>query len=465
MAKKKATIKKDKKSKYDFLFYKTESAWKDVSEKKAMDFAEAYKKFLDKAKTEREAVDEIERIAKAQGFKNLDTAKTITKTAKIYKRTNKNIVLLKLGKFNKIKTIISHIDSPRLDLKPKPLFEDSDLSMLKTHYYGGIKKYQWVNRALSIHGFALLKDGTKKKIVIGESDKDPVLVIPDLLPHLAKEQYEKKVDKFISGEDLNVVVGNLPLKDKNIKENLKLRTLKFLNDKYGIIEKDFVTAELEIVPAEKARDVGFDSSMVGAYGQDDRVCVYTSLNALLNSKNKETAIALFVDKEEIGSEGKSGAKSKFLFNLLNQVAKKLKLKTDAYELLANAELISADVTAALNPNFKDAQEPTNVSLLGRGVSVEKYGGGGGKYATNDTDTEYIHKLTTLFDKNKINWQTGELGKIDLGGGGTVAMFFAEYGCDIIDIGPAVLGMHSPLELISKVDVYSAYLAYKVFYES
>jgi len=464
MAQKKKTTK-DKKSKYDFLFYKTESAWKDVDEKKVMIFSEAYKKFLDRAKTEREAVTEIEIIAKANGFKNFDTAKTITKTDKIYKKTNKNIVLIKLGKFNKIKTIVSHLDSPRLDLKPKPVFEDSDLAMLKTHYYGGIKKYQWVSRPLAIHGFALLKNGTKKKIVIGESDKDPILVIPDLLPHLAKHQYEKKVAEFISGEDLNVVVGNIPLKDKEIKENLKLKTLKFLNDKYGIVEKDFVTAELEIVPADKARDVGFDRSLVGAYGQDDRVCAYTSLNALLNSKNKETALALFVDKEEIGSEGKSGAKSKFLFNLLNQIVKKLKLKTDAYELLANAELISADVTAALNPNFKDAHEPTNVSFLGRGVSVEKYGGGGGKYSTNDTDTEYIHKLTTLFDKNKINWQTGELGKIDIGGGGTVAMYFAEYGCDIIDIGPSVLGMHSPLELASKVDIYSAYLAYKVFFEN
>ena len=472
MAKKKTSItkttkkkeKKEKKSKYDFLFYNTETAWKKVNEKKAFDFAEAYKKFLDRAKTEREAIDEIEKIAKQNKFKNFETAKIVSKSDIVFKRTNKNMILMKLGKFDNIKVIVSHIDSPRLDLKPKPVFEDSDLAMLKTHYYGGIKKYQWVNRPLAIHGFAILKDGTKKKILLGESEKDPVILIPDLLPHLAKHQYEKKVSEFIGGEDLNVVIGNLPLEDKHIKEHVKLRALKFLHDTYGIIEKDFVTAELEIVPAGLARDVGFDRSLIGAYGQDDRVCAYTSMNALLNSKNNETIIALFVDKEEIGSEGKSGAKSKFLFNFLNQVANKLKLKINAYDILAEADFISADVTAGLNPNFKDAHDPTNVSILGRGVSLEKYGGGGGKYATNDTDTEFMHKLTSLFDKKKINWQTGELGKIDLGGGGTVAMYFAEYGCNIVDLGPPVLGMHSPFELSSKIDVYSAYLAYKAFYE-
>ncbi len=465
MAAKKKVTKKEKKSKYEFLFYKQETAWKHIDEKKAFAFSEPYKKFLDIVKTEREAVIEIEKIAKAKGYKNFETAKTLTAKDKVYYKTNKNIVLVNLGKFNKMKVIASHLDSPRLDLKPKPMFEDSDLALLKTHYYGGIKKYQWVNRALAIHGFALLKDGTKKQILIGESDKDSVFVIPDLLPHLAKEQYEKKVDKFITGEDLNVIIGNLPLEDKEIKEHVKLRALKFLHDKYGITEKDFVTAELEIVPAEKARDIGFDRSLIGAYGQDDRVCAYTSLNALLNSKNKETAIALFVDKEEIGSEGKSGAKSKFLFNFLNELLAKLKLKTDAYTVLKNAEFLSADVTSALNPNFKDAQDHTNVSILGRGISVEKYGGGGGKYSTNDTDAEYIHKITALFDKNKVNWQTGENGKIDLGGGGTISMYYAEYGCDIVDVGPPVIGMHSPFEITSKVDVYSSFLAYKVFYEN
>jgi len=465
MVKKSTTKKEKKKSKYEFLFYKTENSWKELDEKKVMSFSENYKKFLDIAKTEREAVHEIEKQAKLKGFKNLNTLKTLKKGDKIYKRTNKNIMIMKIGNFNKIKNIVSHLDSPRLDLKPKPVFEDSDLAMLKTHYYGGIKKYQWVNRALAIHGFAILKDGTKKNILIGESEKDPVLMIPDLLPHLAKNQYEKKVAEFISGEDLNVVIGNFPLEDKKIHDKIKLRALKYLHDTYGITEKDFVTAELEIVPAEKARDVGFDRSLIGAYGQDDRVCAYTSMNAVIDSKNKETIIGLFVDKEEIGSEGKSGAKSKFLFNVLKDIVKKMKLKIDAYEILSNAEMISADVTAGLNPNFKDANESSNVSLLGQGVSVEKYGGGGGKYSTNDSDTEYIHKLVKLFDSKKIKWQTGELGKIDIGGGGTVAMYFAEYGCDIIDIGPPVLGMHSPLELTSKADIYSAYLAYKAFYEN
>jgi aspartyl aminopeptidase len=463
-AKKKVTKKKVKKSKYEHLFYKQETAWKHVDEKKAFAFCENYKRFLDIAKTEREAVEEIEKIAKAKGYKDFTKVKTLTIKDKVYYKTNKNIILVNIGKFNKIKVIASHLDSPRLDLKPKPVFEDSDLALLKTHYYGGVKNYQWVNRPLAIHGFALLKDGTKKKILIGESDKDPVFIISDLLPHLARKQYEKKVSEFIAGEDLNVIIGNLPLEDKEIKEHVKLRALKYLYDRYGITEKDFVTAEIEIVPAAKARDVGFDRALIGSYGQDDRVCAYTSLNALFTSKNKETAIALFVDKEEIGSEGKSGAKSKFLFNFLNELITKLKLKTDAFCVLKNAELLSADVTSALNPNFKEVQDHTNVSILGRGISVEKYGGGGGKYRTNDSDTEYIHKLVTLFDKHKVMWQTGENGKIDIGGGGTVAMYFAEYGCDIVDLGPPVLGMHSPFEITSKVDVYSSFLAYKVFYE-
>ena len=398
------------------------------------------------------------------GYKDFTELKTIAKNQKIYYKTNKNLILLNLGKLDNIKVIVSHLDSPRLDLKPKPVFEDSELALLKSHYYGGIKKYQWVNRALAIHGFAILNNGQKKNIVIGESEKDPVFAISDLLPHLSKNQYEKKVAEFIGGEDLNIVIGNLPLEDKEIKENVKLNALKILNDKYGLTEKDFVSAELEIVPAEKARDVGFDKSMIGSYGQDDRICAYTSMKSILESKNKQTSLAVFVDKEEIGSEGKSGAKSKFIFNFLSELLLKLKSKETAFNILRKAEFVSADVTSAINPNFKDAQDTNNASYIGRGVAVEKYGGGAGKYSTNDADTEYIHKLTTLFDKKKVLWQTGENGKIDLGGGGTVAMYYAEYGCDIIDIGPPVLGMHSPFEITSKADLYSAYLAYKVFYE-
>jgi len=462
MVKKEKTTKK--KSKYEHLFYKQETAWKKIDKNKAFAFAEDYKKFLDKCKTEREAVEEIEKVAIKKGYSDFTKLKTIAKNQKLYYKTNKNLILVNLGKLDKIKAIVSHIDSPRLDLKPKPVFEDSDLVLLKSHYYGGIKKYQWVNRALAIHGFAILKDGKKKNIVIGESDKDPVFAISDLLPHLSKNQYEKKVSDFIAAEDLNIVIGNLPLEDKEIKENVKLNALKILNDKYGITEKDFVTAELEIVPAEKARDVGFDKSVVGGYGQDDRVCAYTSMQALLNSKNKQASLAVFVDKEEIGSQGKSGAKSKFIFNFLSELLLKLKSKNNAFDILKNAEFLSADVTSAVNPNFKDAQDTNNASYIGRGVSMEKYGGGAGKYSTNDADTEYIHKLATLFDKNKVMWQTGENGKIDLGGGGTIAMHYAEYGCNIIDIGPPVLGMHSPFEITSKADLYSAFLAYKVFYE-
>ncbi len=461
---KKTNKKENKKSKYDYLFYKTESAWTHLTEKDVMNFSDNYKKFLDNTKTEREAVNIIESIVLKHGFKDFSKLKSIKKGDKIFQRTNKNIVLMKIGSLNKMRAIVSHLDSPRLDLKPNPIFQDSDIALLKSHYYGGIKKYHWVNRPLAIHGIVILKNGTKKNIVIGESKSDPVLVIPDLLPHLAKNQYEKKVSEFIGGEDLNIIIGNLPTKDKKIEEKIKLTALKFLHDKYGMTEKDFTTAELEIVPAETARDVGFDGSMVGAYGQDDSVCAYTSMNAMIESKNSSTIAALFVDKEEIGSEGKSGAKSKFFFNFLNQVLKKMKSKEDAFSILQNAEIISADVTAGMNPNFKDVQELRNVSFIGRGVAVEKYGGGGGKYSTNDADAEYTHKVMALLDKNKVRWQTGELGKIDIGGGGTVAMFFAEYGCDIIDVGPPVLGMHSPFEILSKADVYSAYQAYKVFYE-
>jgi len=281
----KTPVKKDKKSKYDFLFYKTESAWNKLDKKEIMNFSEHYKKFLDTAKTEREAVNMIEEIAIKHGFKDFDKLSSVKKGDKLFKRTTKNIVLIKTGSMKKLRAIVSHLDSPRLDLKPNPVFQDSDIALLKSHYYGGIKKYQWVNRALAIHGVVILKDGKIKNIVIGESDKDPVLVIPDLLPHLAKTQYEKKVNDFIGGEDLNIIIGNLPTKDKKIEEKVKLTVLKFLHDKYGMTEKDFTTAELEIVPAEKARDVGFDSAMIGSYGQDDRVCVYTSLNSIIHSKN------------------------------------------------------------------------------------------------------------------------------------------------------------------------------------
>jgi len=455
---------KKKKSKYDYLLYNQETAWKTIDNKKAFAFAEDYKKFLDKCKTEREAVEEIEKNAIKNGYQDFTQLKTVANKQKLYYKTNKNIILVNVGELDKIKVIVSHLDSPRLDLKPKPVFEDSDLALLKSHYYGGIKKYQWVNRALAIHGFAILKNGKKQNIVIGESDNDPVFAISDLLPHLSKNQYEKKVVDFITAEDLNIVIGNLPLEDKEIKENVKLNALKILNGKYGLTEKDFVTAELEIVPAEKARDVGFDKSMIGCYGQDDKICSYTSLKAIFESKNKQTSLAVFVDKEEIGSQGKSGAKSKFIFNFLSELLLKLKSKENAFSILKNAEFLSADVTSAVNPNFKDAQDTNNASYLGRGVAMEKYGGGAGKYSTNDADTEYISKLAKLFDDNKVMWQTGENGKIDLGGGGTVAMYYAEYGCDIIDIGPPVLGMHSPFEITSKADIYSAYLAYKVFYE-
>ncbi len=457
---KKSVKKSVAKSVNESLFFKTESAWDKLNKKKVFDFSDDYKSFLDSAKTEREAVLEIEKRAKKHGFSEF---KRNLKSKKFFIKTNKTIALIKVGSFDSIKVVASHIDSPRLDLKPNPLFEDSDLCLLKSHYYGGIKKYQWVNRPLAIHGVVITKS-SRVFVRIGDSSSDPVFVISDLLPHLAKHQYEKKVSEFISGEDLNIVVGNIPFDDKKISEKFKLNVLKILNKKYGITERDFVSAELEIVPAESARDVGFDRSLVGSYAHDDHVCAYTSMQALFDSKNKQTVIALFVDKEEIGSEGKSSAQSVFFVNVLSELIRAFKIKKSVNELLLDAEIISADVTSGINPNFKDAQDVSNASVLGRGVSIEKYGGGGGKYMTNDADAEYVSRLIKLFDSKKVPWQTGENGKIDLGGGGTIAMYFSKLGADVIDIGPPVLGMHSPFELVSKADVFSAFLAYKVFYE-
>ena len=455
----------------DRLISKPKSAWlqsNEIEKKEIFSFCEDYKLFLNKVKTERLAVKEIISTLKKEKFVDIATKKIIKKGDKIYLNWKEKVVLAcVVGEDSSILRIIgSHVDSPRLDLKPKPFIEDSELTLLKTHYYGGIKKYHWVNQPLSLYGVIFTKEGKKIELEIGNSKDDGVFVIPDLLPHLSKNQYEKTPAKIIEGEQLSILFGGMPVDDKDLSNGLKLAVLEILNKKYGLIEEDFFTAEISLVPAQEARDVGLDKSMIGAYGQDDKVCVYTSLCAITKTqKPKHTAITFFVDKEETGSDGDTGAQSYILRYFMNEYIQKCSLNISVDTILAHAKAISADVTSALDPNHKDVYDITNSSLLGRGISIEKYGGGGGKYSTNDASAEFLNEIRQLVIKNNIAWQTGELGKIDIGGGGTIAKYLSRYGMSCIDAGPALLGIHSPFEISSKIDVYNAYKFYKAFFNS
>ena len=464
--------KKDKLSKNESLqkkiFLKKESSWLELNKNQVFKFADGYKKFMAKSKTERLCAENVISILKKNGFKDMSSVKKAKAGDKIYKLfKNKAVFATVIGKNNqKWQLIGSHLDSPRLDLKPLPVYEDSGLGLIKTHYYGGIKKYHWVNTPLSMHGIVFTKTGKRVTISIGDKESEPKFIIPDLLPHLAKNQMERKAPKIVEGEELNILVGHLPVKDEKIKEQVKFTVLKYLNDKYGLIEEDFATAELELVPASNPVDIGFDSGLIAAYGQDDKVCVYTSLLALLEIKNpKNTTVAFFADKEEIGSMGDTGAASFILKNFADQYVELVGMNGPVCNLFENSNAVSADVTAGMNPNYKDVHDPSNASFLGRGVSIEKYGGGGGKYSTHDASAEYMQYIRNILDKNKISWQTGELGKIDLGGGGTIAMFISRYGMNCLDVGPCILGMHSPYEVVSKADIYSAYLFYKAFFSN
>lgn len=447
------------------ILTKKESAWNKLPAKQVQAYAEPYKKFLTECKTEREVVEWAENIVTKKGYKNIDSLKSIKSGDKLYKKTHKNFVLIRYKGMDKINAVISHIDSPRLDLKPNPLIEDSFLSMFKTHYYGGIVKYHWVNIPLAIHGVVYKKNGEKVTFKLGEHPNDPVFVINDLLPHLGRERAKAEASKIIPGENLSITLGSIPLNDPEIHEQVKLNTMKILHDKYGMIEEDFVSAELEIVPAFSARDCGLDNSMIAAYGQDDRVCAYTGFDALLTAQAvKHTAMMVFFDKEEIGSEGNTGAKSEFLKHLIEQMTWLSGKKIPFANITKNMSVLSGDVTAAFDPNYKDVFEPANAAYLGRGVSIEKYNGYGGKFGGNDASAEYFFKIRNLLNKNKICWQAGELGKVDEGGGGTIAVFVATLGAEVIDAGPAVLGMHSPYEVSSKADVYTTYQLYKAFFE-
>jgi aspartyl aminopeptidase len=447
------------------------------AKKKIFSFNEGYKLFLDQAKTERKAAACIVQAAKDAGFVNIDSinnkkkSENIRKVYKIFH--NRCVGLAVLGRKTMdsgANIVASHIDSPRLDLKQNPVYEDTGLGLLKTHYYGGIRKYHWLAMPLALHGTIITKDNEKIEITIGEDPDDPVFTITDLLPHLAgKSQGNKKLSDAFEGEKLNLVAGSIPLGSKEEKDRFKLGILNILFEKYKITEEDFISAEIEAVPAEKARDIGFDRSMTGAYGQDDRICAYTSLKALLDiSSPMRTAIALFFDKEEIGSEGSTGAKSNFLEDFFSDLLFISGSNTDSRTLrkaLINSSCLSADVNAALDPDFKDVHESMNAAKLGFGVCMTKFTGVRGKAGSNDASAEFVGKIRRIFNDNKIVWQTGELGKIDEGGGGTVAKFLAEYGMNVLDCGPAVLSMHSPFEVSSKADVYMSFLAYRAFYSS
>ncbi len=427
-------------------------------------YAVGYKKFLDDSKTEREAVKAAITMAQNAGFSEFQYGREYKAGDKVYiNNRGKTIAFAVIGKSpieEGVNITAAHIDSPRLDLKPNPLYEDIELALFKTHYYGGIKKYQWTAVPLALHGVFALKDGTVKQVSIGEKDDEPKFVINDLLPHLAAEQSKRTLNEGIKGEELNVLVGSYPFKDDKESELVKLNILRILYEKYRITEEDFLSAELEMVPAIKACDIGFDRSMIGGYGQDDRVCAYPALTAVLEVENPEkTAVAILADKEEVGSMGNTGLESDFLRYVIGDLAKMQ--NGDATISIRNSKCLSADVNAAVDPTFQSVAESRNASYLNYGVVITKYTGSRGKSGTSDASAEYMAYVRNMLDKAGIIWQTGELGKVDAGGGGTVAQYIANMGVDVVDLGVPVLSMHAPFETTSKFDVY---MCYKAMYE-
>jgi len=441
-----------------------------AGQKQALALAEDYKQFLDAAKTERLAVGAIVRELKKAGF--VDIAAATRKHRKVYgvyrDKAVAAAVLGGRGVGGGLNLIGAHIDSPRLDLKQNPLYEEVDLAMLKVHYYGGIRKYQWLARPLALYGRVIRQDGTGVDIAVGDDPADPVFTIADLLPHLARKlQANKKLGEAFDGEKLNLVAGSFPLGDPKAKDRFKLFVLRHLHEQYGLIEEDLLSAELEAVPAGRARDVGFDRSLIGGYGQDDRVCAYTLLRAVTALKQPEkTAVALFFDKEEIGSEGNSGAKSvimaDFVSDLLGLAGEAADERT-LRKTLARTTALSADVNGALDPDYQEVHEKRNAARLGYGVCITKFTGSGGKSGASDASAEYVGRVRRIFNRAGIVWQTGELGRVDEGGGGTIAKYLAEYGMEIVDCGPALLAMHAPFEISSKGDVYMTFQAYQAFF--
>ncbi len=434
----------------------------DEQIEQAFEFCEGYKVFLDDAKTEREAVDFTLSLAEERGYKPYNATTKYAAGDKVYlNNRSKAVILCTIGTkplSDGVRILASHIDSPRLDLKPRPLYEEGQLGYFKTHYYGGIKKYQWSALPLALHGVLVQKDGRSIKVCLGEDPSDPVFCVTDLLPHLAKDQMKRTLQDGIRGEELNLLIGCHPFRDDKASEKVKLNLIKLLNEKYGIIEADFLSADLMAVPAFKARDLGLDRAMVGAYGHDDRVCAYTSLMAELECENPaHTTVLVLADKEETGSDGNTGLASHFLEDFVKDLAASQGLT--GRHVLAASTCFSADVNCAFDPTFADVSEKRNTSYINYGVVFTKYTGSGGKYSTSEASAEFMGWVRGLMDENKVLWQTGELGKVDAGGGGTVAKYVAALNVDVIDVGVPVLSMHSPFEVVSKIDTYMAYKAF------
>lgn len=446
-------------------------AWEKYNDEQINDimtFNEGYKNYITKGKTERLCVSETVKLAMAHGYKELNEVDILKPGDKVYvTNMKKNIALFVIGKKpleDGMRILGAHIDSPRMDLKQNPLYESEGFAMLDTHYYGGVKKYQWVTIPLSMVGVVVKKDGTVINVNIGEDENDPVVGISDLLVHLSADQLKKDGAKVIEGEDLDVTFGSIPLKDHE-KDAVKANVLKILKDKYDFDEEDFLSAEIEIVPSGKARDYGIDRSMVAGYGHDDRVCAYTSLMAILDMEMPDyTSCCILVDKEEIGSVGATGAQSLFFENTVSELL--LKQGTDSFvktrKAMANSKMLSSDVSAGVDPLYLSVNDKKNAAYLGKGIVFNKYTGARGKSGSNDANPEYMAEIREILDDDNIYYQTAELGKVDQGGGGTIAYILGNYNMNVIDAGVAVLNMHAPMEIVSKVDVYEAYLAYRTF---
>ena len=462
----------EKKSKgqerYDELAYEKKNYFTVASkeERKAIfDYAEGYKTFLDNAKTEREACEVAVKMAKDAGFTEYKFGDKLSAGDKKYfVNRGKSVVVFRIGTKNLeedgFRLIASHIDAPRVDIKQNPLYEEAGLCFLKTHYYGGIKKYQWTTIPLALHGVVVLKNGKKVEIKVGEDPADPVFYIDDLLPHLGAEQMAKGGAKIIEGEQLNVVVGSMPYDDEKVEKKIKLTVLNILNEKYGMCEEDFISAELCAVPAYPARDIGFDRALIGAYGHDDRVCAYPALTAVLNNESEHTVVAMLVDKEEIGSEGNTGMQSRIYSDLLEDICEAMGASFRKTRYVSKC--LSSDVTAAYDPNFAGVYERMNSAMLACGTCMNKFTGARGKSGSNDANAEFVGEVRAMFESDGVVWQTAELGKVDAGGGGTVAKYLANLNIDTVDLGVPVISMHAPWELISKADLYSNYRAFIAF---
>ncbi len=436
---------------------------------RADEFCEGYKDFLNNSPVEREAVEYSLQLAVENGFTEYEQDRCYNPGDRVYLVNREKAIALavigKNGTKNGVRFSIAHIDSPRVDLKPNPMYEDNNLAYFKTHYYGGIKKYQWTVMPLALHGTVVKLDGTKVEIKVGVDESEPCFCITDLLPHLAREQAQKKLAQAIEGENLNVLIGSRPLNTEDEEgELVKLNVMKILNEKYGITESDFLSAELCFVPAQKSRDVGFDRGLIGGYGHDDKVCAYPALMAAIDTEVPEcTCITYLTDKEETGSDGNTGMQSDFLRYFVYDLAKAD--GEEGYRVLSKSKCLSADVNAAFDPIYASAYEAKNSSYINQGVIISKYTGHGGKYDTSDASAEYMGEIRSMLEKNKIMWQVGELGKVDIGGGGTIAKYVANMNVDVVDLGVPVLSMHAPFELISKVDVFEAYRAFHAFFNN